>query len=69
MFDNKRLPYNGAVAPLFANLTNAESAGNLLDFVSNGVKIRSTDNDINASGVTYIYYAVAEYPLKFAPAR
>ena len=33
-----------------------------LDFVSNGFKLRNTDDNGNASGSTYIYMAFAESP-------
>jgi hypothetical protein len=39
------------------------------DFLSNGFKARQTNGNWNASGATYIYYAVAEHPFKNARAR
>jgi hypothetical protein len=33
-----------------------------IDFVSNGFKLRTTDNELNTSGATYIYMAFAEQP-------
>jgi hypothetical protein len=62
MFDNKRLGYNvdnNAVAP---NSSGAEGTGDFVDFLSNGFKFRSTDNDVNGSGNSYIYMAIAENP-------
>jgi hypothetical protein len=40
-----------------------------IDALSNGFKCRTSDNDINGSGDTYIYAAFAENPLKYSLAR
>ena len=32
------------------------------DFLSNGFKLRTTDNELNTSGATFIYIAFAESP-------
>jgi len=71
MFDNDRLGYNSAQRDLRANLSNAESGDNdLIDFISNGFKIRSTSGGFGGgSGITYIYMAFAENPFKYANAR
>ena len=47
---------------VYANATNVEAEDIDLDYLSNGFKIRSTFNDTNASGGTYIYMAFAENP-------
>ena len=44
------------------NTTNAETDADVMDFCSNGVKLRSTDGGVNYSGRTYIYAAFAEAP-------
>jgi hypothetical protein len=68
--DTARNPYNTCNLDLFANLANAEeNNGYNLDLVSNGVKIRTSTNDRNASGGTYVYAAFAENPFKYANAR
>ena len=55
---------------LQANLSNAESGtGGLIDFLSNGFKIRGTSTDLNASGGTYIFAAYAESPFTTANAK
>jgi len=55
---------------LQANLSNAESGtGGLIDFLSNGFKIRATSTDLNASGGTYIGMAFAESPFTTANAK
>ena len=35
-----------------------------VDFLSNGIKVRGSDGDINASGGTYIGFAWAENPFQ-----
>jgi hypothetical protein len=70
MFDNKRDDINVVGRLLLPNSSGSES--NLrashypLDFVSNGVKMRTDQltgtTSLNASGVTYIYMAFAENP-------
>ena len=72
MYDNKRNPSNAANKTLYPNLANAEStesqSGNQMDLLSNGFKLRGSDNDTNhAAG--FIYLAFAESPFKNARAR
>lgn len=67
--DTARAPSNVANALLFPNLSNAETSGATLDILSNGFKCRDTNADYNASGQTFIFYAVAECPTKYATAR
>jgi len=71
MFDNDRLGYNSAQRDLRANTTDTEGTdNNLIDFLSNGFKIRSTSGGFGGgSGVTYIYMAFAENPFKYSLAR
>ncbi len=66
--DSARDPENVMSQQLYPNNTNAESAGDVVDFLSNGFKIRSTSNEFNTAA-TYLYYAVAEHPFKTARAR
>ena len=61
--DNKRTNFGVSDGNLHPNLSNAENTYDILDFVSNGVKIRNSGNDYNASGGTFIYMAFAEEPL------
>ena len=53
---------------LYANNDPAETelAGGVIEFVSNGVKIRNDANLVNKSGDTYLYLAFAETPFKYA---
>jgi hypothetical protein len=61
--DNKQDPENVMNEYLSPNTT--ATSGNLdsFDFVSNGFKIRNSNNAWNGSGTTYIYMAFAENPL------
>ena len=65
LLDNKRDPYNVTEKRLFADSNDADTVGanGNTDFLSNGVKIRTSHLGINASGGTYIYMAFAEEPL------
>jgi len=62
LMDNKRLGYNGGTGELRANLSNAETTTNQVDFLSNGFKPRTTAGQWNTNGHTYIYIAFAEHP-------
>ena len=64
MYDNKRPnAFNPNKYILIANETASEytSFGDI-DFLSNGFKVRTTNNSANDSGETYIYMAFAENP-------
>ena len=76
--DTARDPYNsGTSAKLAPNYSYEENNSTylgfdyqtLVDFTSNGFKVRSTGNFSNASGETYIYAAFAESPFAYARAR
>ena len=62
LFDNKRSPHNLVEDRLWLNENSAESDGQEVDFLSNGIKIRATNSYWNTSGGTYIYMAFAEAP-------
>ena len=66
--DNKRDTRNVMGKLLHPDLNNAESdqTGSTainIDFLSNGIKIRGNDANINRSGSSYIYMAFAAEPL------
>jgi hypothetical protein len=68
--DSSRDTYNVNTKYLLADSSTAEGTGTppqLRDFLSNGFKPRSTNQ--NASGGTYIYAAFAENPFTLARAR
>jgi len=69
--DTSREPYNLMNVSLRAETSDSEASGGALsmDALSNGFKMRDTGSGSNGSGVTYIYAAFAENPLKYANAR
>jgi hypothetical protein len=71
VWDTARNTYNAATSRLQAESSSAElnQAATTIDILSNGFKPRTGDSDINASGSTYIYFAVAESPFQYARAR
>ena len=64
MYDNKRPGFNLNNNHLFANTSAVETASsaNTMDLLSNGFKVRSSNNGLNRSGATFTYYAFAESP-------
>jgi len=73
LYDSARNTYNAMNTRLWANLSAAETSDSayLLDFVSNGFKIRTGTANVgyNNNGGNYIYMAFAENPFKYANAR
>jgi hypothetical protein len=70
IYDTSRDTYNASGLWLGPNSSSAESDDRpILDFLSNGFKIRNTYVTINGSGNTLIYLAFASTPFKFSPAR
>jgi hypothetical protein len=69
--DSTRNTYNVVDLRLSPNLSSAEvqSTVTVLDFLSNGFKLRNSNGGWNGSGSTYIYMAFAENPFKNANAR
>jgi len=64
LIDNKREGYNSQNDQLYPNQTDAEGNGaGWFDIVSNGIKFRNGDNEMNGSGDSYIYMAFASEPL------
>ncbi len=64
MYDNKRSTFNKADDILLANEDIAEGAvsGKSIDFLSNGFKLRGSDNEINDNGDVHLYMAFASNP-------
>ena len=63
MFDNARDPSNPVSNFLAADLTTVYSAQTVMDFLSNGFKIRIGNASwANNSTNTHIYMAFAEHP-------
>ena len=68
--DSARDTYNVMGLDLNPNLSNAEGNDTpVLDFLSNGFKMRNTYDAFNQSGETIIYACFAESPFKYANAR
>lgn len=65
MWDNKRSPINPVddyLEPSTNASENVNSNWAIIDFVSNGFKLRNGDSSYNQSGYNYIYMAFAESP-------
>ena len=69
--DSSRNTYNVANSGLQPNGSYAEASNSnyQIDFLSNGFKIRTTNAEVNQSGISIIYACFAEVPFKFANAR
>jgi len=62
ILDTEREGYNVDNDPLFTNSNAAEGTTDLVDILTNGFKVRTTNSDVNTSSGTYIYAAFAEEP-------
>jgi len=61
--DNKRSTYNPSINFLMPDASDAEvTAGEAIDILSNGFKIKANGLKVQDSGHTYIYMAFAEAP-------
>jgi hypothetical protein len=70
ILDTSRNTYNVMNAQLFPNSSAAEDTTNVLvDYLSNGFKLRNADGAQNLSSNTYIVAAFAENPFKNSNAR
>ena len=70
IYDGARNPNNLTNILLYANLSNADDVGAAgIDMLSNGIKMRNTYSNLNASGGTYIFMAFASNPFKYSLAR
>ena len=72
MYDSARNTYNALTSELSPNSSAAENnygGAARMDFVSNGIKMRTAGAGLNNSGSTYIYMVFAENPFKYANAR
>ena len=60
MYDNKRPGYNLNANHLMAESTTTETAStaNTMDILSNGFKMRATNNAINRSGGEYLLHGI-----------
>jgi len=65
IYDNKRSDSGGGNVDdqyLEANTATAEQSGQDVDFLSNGVKIRSTSSEVSGDDNIFVYMAFAESP-------
>jgi hypothetical protein len=69
LYDVARGTYNVIGPYLQPNLSSAEATGTIVDFLSNGFKIRESGAGTNTSASTYIYMAFASNPFKYSLAR
>jgi hypothetical protein len=74
VIDTERYPYNDNIAHiLFVNSGAAEDLNadyHEVDFLSNGFKVRGASQQlVNYDGHTFVYFAFAESPFKYANAR
>jgi hypothetical protein len=69
--DTSRSPSNVSVNTLSPDNTNTESSGtfNSVDILSNGFKLRDSNQNFNGTTYTYVYAAFAEHPFKTSRAR
>jgi hypothetical protein len=71
--DSKRNPTNTAtlalIGPPDSESSVTASYTVAVDIFSNGFKLRTTDQNFNLSGKTYLYAAFAECPFQYANAR
>jgi len=75
ILDSARDTYNLTANKLFPNTSGVENASpnssstNALDFLSNGFKLKTTNDGTNQSAGTYVYMAFASNPFKYSLAR
>jgi len=62
ILDNKRNTFNSNNTDLRPDIADAESSSSDMDFLSNGIKMRDTDGDLNENGQEHIYMAFADNP-------
>tara|TARA_R100000278_G_scaffold67831_1_gene53938 strand:- start:285 stop:2702 length:2418 start_codon:yes stop_codon:yes gene_type:complete len=68
IYDNKRNTYNVVDKELNSNNNQTEATYTTMDFLSNGFKLRTSNDAFNYNNYTYIYIAFAESPFKYSRA-
>ena len=69
VFDDVRDTDNPIEKELWWNISDQEyNNGRDIDFVSNGIKLRASDNNNLTSGDTYLFLAIARQPFKYSNA-
>ena len=73
LWDSARMPYNKMPKQFMPDDNRAEYTANTttfaIDFVSNGVKLRSSYSSLNNNSQNFVYWAFAESPFKTSRAR
>ena len=69
LFNKERLGYNVDNNELHPNTNDIEGATDMVDLLSNGKKVRTTNAEINTDAHDYIFLDWAEQPAKWANAR
>lgn len=69
LFNKERLGYNVDNNELHPNTNDVEGTTDMVDIVSNGKKMRTTNAEINTNAHNYIFLDWAEQPGKWANAR
>lgn len=72
IWDSRRTTANPMLSVMYANLPNAEYTDTstfAADFVSNGVKMRSSNSTVQGAGSEYVAILFAESPFKYSNAR
>jgi hypothetical protein len=71
VLDSSRNTFNLTNTMLFPNLSAAETSTTEanFDFLSNGFKLRTSNQESNISSGTYVYACWAENPFKYSNAR
>jgi hypothetical protein len=67
--DTARDTFNISTKDLYPDINGADGAGDAIDLLSNGFKLRATGATFNGSGEIYTYSAFAENPFKYSNAR
>ena len=60
--DDQRNPHNPVNKNLYPNSNNATATETASDFLSNGFKLRTSNQNWNDDGDTYVYWAWADQP-------
>ena len=69
MYDNKRDTFNPTDQELNPSNSQTEASSHDIDFLSNGVKMRTNNSSWNYNNYNYIYLAFAESPFQNARAK
>jgi len=69
IIDTERATYNPTSNYLRANAGDSEDTVDLVDILSNGFKLRNSNNTFNKNAITFVGIAYAEQPVKYSNAR